>query len=347
VLSPAPSRSGFGLDSIKEMTMRRRAAFTLIELLVVIAIIALLISILLPALGKAKIEAMRVVSLSNIKQNTTYMGYYGTERKDDLLNPFATMNRPGTWGDERCQILVNERVTNSPVWDYGTGLQSNQGTETFSYHWLSHMLYGDKPDASRYMSGFAPADRAMIRMLRETVSGNAQTNMEWIFPVSYWYPPVFWQKASRFSLNTPTREPANSGNGWLIARNRMSDIVMPNKKVLLFERADFYRPRTGKTPSWNTAGSSVNVAMCDGSGRAVQLNDIIAGTSTNTGLSPGDGKLLQPAGNWAPPAAELRYFFELGAGVDPQQSDFQFQINPPYAAYFWATRKGIRGVDIR
>jgi len=90
---------------------RHRKAFTLIELLVVVAIIALLISILLPSLSKARAQARSTLCASRIGQLTKSIFVYAEDFNETppfMSLAFDDLNNSGEFDDD---------TSKCPLWD--------------------------------------------------------------------------------------------------------------------------------------------------------------------------------------------------------------------------------------
>jgi type II secretory pathway pseudopilin PulG len=87
------------------------AAFTLVELLVVIGIIAILISILIPTLNRARESAQRTQCLSNLRQMAVLLNMYANANRQQV--PLGAMSGGTGACDEGNNYFIS-RESNSP-----------------------------------------------------------------------------------------------------------------------------------------------------------------------------------------------------------------------------------------
>jgi prepilin-type processing-associated H-X9-DG protein len=122
---------------------RRAAAFTLVELLVVIGIIAILVGVLLPALGAARQQARAVACLSNIRQIAVAAQMYAQESRvyvtyvpamngnpprdrKELLFPYLRQGKSNgdNAGNQVWHCPSNERVDAETSYGFNTRLNA-------------------------------------------------------------------------------------------------------------------------------------------------------------------------------------------------------------------------------
>ena len=166
---------------------RRSPGFTLIELLVVIAIIALLIGILLPALGNARLLGYQSVSLSNVRQIMVAQLQYEVDNNE---MPLVRSGQGGTQG-------IN-------TWSYG-GKNNSIFWKTGGLNWA------DDPAASRPINPYMYSEivfEKVVGPVRETSpirKGRPSDNYREVLEL-----PVFRSPGDKVSYQQRWPQPNNS-----------------------------------------------------------------------------------------------------------------------------------------
>ena len=157
--------------------MKIRKVFTLIELLVTIAIIAILASMLLPSLQKAKAKAKQTVCASQQKQVGYLILNYANDHSGyapSVMEP-ASVSVSYTWGqilDLRCGLVQNRNIFVCPSW-YPFKYSA---ADSSGYYYI----YGMKPK-----DGFAYKGKCFNLFRTENEEGNFSPSNFFLLADSY------------------------------------------------------------------------------------------------------------------------------------------------------------------
>ncbi len=345
------------------ISILERKGFTLIELLVVIAIIALLIGILLPTLGKARLSAQVVKSKSNLRSLGQIQFLYAGDFRDSYINPFDTgFKRSGPNSLPGWATASKPGLAGIYHFDVSSGVSSNWYSEMYAFHWYSLVAGWLREGDYASEVQFAPADKAAIVRFQNLEIENPGFNLSnGIWDGSYILSPTVWFSPERYKDTTRPNCMKNSGPASLAKRIKISDTRYPASKVIMWERFDFQqRTRipsmqpiwdpTGPElvlesevghPQWNNNHAEPGALTADGSVIEVKIADIKSSTQDE---NPRVARTFSPTDSWDMPKNLLKRYgmdedgFENGSGSQGFGAGL-------YPAYFWATRDGIYGRD--
>lgn len=227
--------------------MKRRAnGFTLVELLVVIGIIALLISMLLPALNKARRAAKNTQCLSNLRQLGAAVYLYLNDNK--FIFPAGQVIEPDGTLFKRTQC----------------GWVGKRGTALYGYDHLP----ADVRPLNKYMGRFGPDNEVEVaRCPEDTASLGEGQSMYDVFGTSY---------GANIIVAGTLSDPDDPWAG-----KRYSQVRQPSRIVLLADEGAYYpgwsADYTAKQYYWHSKDIIWNVVFVDGHAAPVRIDKQYAG----------------------------------------------------------------------